>query len=193
MGLLATLVSGAGERGRGRRRGFVAGAAAVTIAVAAGAVASQGAAALTSEPSSSILAKYALDAYPVGPTYPTGVCHPAAPQTASCDSFLILLALKRPARSVVVSFDGLSGKKLMRPKVPPGTKWPSSGVPLSTGTFFSGEIPTVSLLKSKNAGGSGTFPAVGKPGYGTFHALITLSNGKRITTDFRAYLKRGWR
>lgn len=188
MDFLVRLFSEIGECGATRRTAFLA----VTIALSAGVLASQGAAAAAGESSSGIVAKYAVTGYPIGPQHPTGVCHPAAPQNVSCDSFLIVLALKRPATSVVVSFDGLSGK-LKRVKVKPGATWPSSGVPLSTGTFFTGEIPTVSLLRSMKANhGSGAFPAVGKPGYGTFHVRITLSDGSRIATDLRAYLQRGW-
>jgi hypothetical protein len=189
------LFSGAGERARRRRRGFVTGAVAVTIAVAAGVLASQGAATVASgyrsESSSGILAEH-LVSYPLTAGYPkTGVCRAAAPQTGTCESFFIILLLKRSAASTVVSFDGLSGK-LKRVKVPPGAKWPNWG-PYRTGMFFSGQIPTVSLLKSKNSGrGSGSFPAVRKSGYGTFHVLIALSDGSRIATDFREYLKRGW-
>jgi hypothetical protein len=183
--------SGAEERGHRRRRGL----AAVAIAVAAGVLASQGAASVARgyrfEPSSSILAEHVVSGYPIGSGHPTGVCRIASPQDSPCDSFLIMLVLKRSATSVVVSFDGLSGK-LRRPKVSHGTTSPS-GFPLSTGTFFTGQIPTVSLLTSTNTNrGSGAFPTVGSSGYGTFDALITLSDGSRITTDFRAYLSRGW-
>lgn len=198
MALFAASLSRARQSGRKQRRGFVAGAVVVGIAVggcgSSEPGAATGASSHRSEPASSILAKYAVTGYPIGSGgTPTGPCHVEQPQMVSCDSFLILLALKRSATSVVVAFDGLSGK-LKRPKVKPGATWPSSAVPLSTGTFFIGQIPTVSLLKSKNAGrGSRAFPAVGKSGYGTFHVLITLSDGSRITTDFRAYLQRGWR
>jgi hypothetical protein len=182
------LSSRAGGRGRRRRTGFVA----ATIALAATVLAGQGLATAargySHVPSSSILADHGVS-YLLGSRQP-GTCPASAPQRVQCASFFITVVLKRSAASVVVSFDGLQGK-FKRPKVKPGHT--PTGVPYSTGTFFADHIPTLRLLNNTKAGrGSGGFPAVGKPGYGTFDVAITLNDGSRITTDFRAYLKRGW-
>jgi hypothetical protein len=188
MGSFARLFSRARGRSRRQRTGF----AAVTIAVVAAVLASQGVATAARSYryglSSSILADHGVS-YLLGSRRP-GVCSASAPQNVSCASFFITVVLKRSAASVVVSFDDLQGK-FKRPKVKPGRT--TNGVPYRTGTIFGDNIPTVSLLKNKKAGrGSGGLPAVGKPGYGTFDVVITLSDGSRITTDFRAYLKPGW-
>jgi hypothetical protein len=198
MEFVVKLLGEAWEHRRKRQRLVAVGLMLVAVAVAAGLLLGRSAhapgqavgAGYQAAPSSSVLAYHGIG-YPLSEgSMPISMCRAAAPQSSACESINFVLVLKHPATSAVVSFGGLV-VKLNRSKIKPGTTM-RSGLKLRTGAVFDGNMPTVTLIRTKARAVSGVRPAIGHSGYATFLALISYADGNRVSTKFRQYLRRGW-